>query len=161
MEGQTTMCQYDVDGQCRVYLADGTRQFSNMYGAGIGYPQRRSDGIVLPKSQIKHHITFYKYPKVDSFDMYRSNVGTSISRNIWEEQEKIKKEKTQSSPIVSVGSFTITNAQNRIYHIENNKFKQEDNLGAQVLDFFSTHKAVEYFSLVCNSTHSMFYGDEL
>jgi hypothetical protein len=38
MDGKTTMCQYDVDGQCKVYLADGINQFNNLYGAGIGYP---------------------------------------------------------------------------------------------------------------------------
>lgn len=82
MEGKTTLCQYDVDSNCKVYLADGNKQFSNMFGGGIGFPQRRSDGMVLPKKDIRHQVTFYKYPKVDSFDMYRTNVGNSIGKNI-------------------------------------------------------------------------------
>lgn len=58
-----------------MYLADGNQLVDRMYGTGIGYPQRRSDGIVLPKKQLVFDVTFYTYPKVDSFDMYRTNVG--------------------------------------------------------------------------------------
>ena len=88
MHEQTTLAQYDVNSDCKLYLADGNYLIDRMYGTGIGYPQRRSDGIILPKKQNTFDVTFYKYPKVDSFDMYRTNVGSSISKNILDQLEK-------------------------------------------------------------------------
>lgn len=56
-------------------MADGERVLTNTYGAGIAYPQRRSDGMVLPTKFQQNNAKFYKYPKVDSFDLYRNTVG--------------------------------------------------------------------------------------
>ena len=84
MQATTTMCQYDVTTKSKLYLASGSKILNRVYGTGIGYPVRRSDGIILKESEKKQSVTFYKYPKVDSFDLYRTNVGMNISKSIWE-----------------------------------------------------------------------------
>ena len=38
--------------------------------------------MVLPKKELVHDVKFYKYPKVDSFDLYRNTVADSILRQI-------------------------------------------------------------------------------
>ena len=84
MDGNTTMAQYDVDDLSRVYHADGRRTFSRVYGMGVGFPQRRSDGMQLPKKESDdYQITFYKYPKVDSFDLYRNWVGNTVLNRVY------------------------------------------------------------------------------
>lgn len=75
MVGRKHLCQYDADDNCRLFLADGERVLANTYGAGIAYPQRRSDGMILPAKGNNPTYKFYKYPKVDSFDLYRNTVG--------------------------------------------------------------------------------------
>ena len=82
MQEKVSVGQYDVDSDCRLYVADGQRVLSKVFGTGIAYPQRRCDGIVLPKRDLVHKVTFYKYPKVDSFDLYRNYVGGQIVRNL-------------------------------------------------------------------------------
>ena len=37
---------------------------------------------MLPKKDLKFDVTFYKYPRVDSFDLYRNYVGSTILDNI-------------------------------------------------------------------------------
>jgi len=80
MDGNTQLCQFDVDKNSKVYLSDGNRQFSNLFGAGIGYPQRRPDGILLPQKEVRHDVTYYKHPKVDGFDLYRTYVGNTLCK---------------------------------------------------------------------------------
>ena len=77
-----TISQYDVDDASRLYLADGSKVLSKTFGAGIAYPQRRSDGMLLPKKDLKFDVTFYKYPRVDSFDLYRNYVGDTILKGL-------------------------------------------------------------------------------
>lgn len=107
MSGKSQLAQYDVDSSCRIYMADGARTTQRMFGAGIAYPQRRSDGIILPKKEIKHEITFYKYPKVDSFDLYRTNVGYSVCRGI---VNSMKKSKFCTDHFTTEDVNSITNA---------------------------------------------------
>ena len=82
MIDRKTVCQYDVDDSSRLYTADGRKVLAKTFGSGIAYPQRRSDGMMLPKKDLKFDITFYKYPRVDSFDLYRNYVGSIILDNI-------------------------------------------------------------------------------
>ena len=77
-----TISQYDVDDNARLYMADGRKVLAKTFGAGIAYPQRRSDGMMLPKKDLRFDVTFYKYPRVDSFDLYRNYVGDTILKNI-------------------------------------------------------------------------------
>jgi hypothetical protein len=81
-----------VDDNSRLYLADGRKVLSKTFGSGIAYPQRRSDGMLLPKKELKFDITFYKYPRVDSFDLYRNYVGDTILKGLVPKSklEKIK-----------------------------------------------------------------------
>ena len=71
-----------MDGECRIYMADGRHVLKKVLGAGIAYPLRRSDGMQLPKKDLIHKVTFYKYPRVDSFDLYRNFVGDHILKNL-------------------------------------------------------------------------------
>ena len=82
MVDRKTVCQYDVDDCSRLYTADGRKVLAKTFGSGIAYPQRRSDGMMLPKKDLKFDVTFYKYPRVDSFDLYRNYVGNTILDNI-------------------------------------------------------------------------------
>lgn len=63
-------------------MADGRHVLKKVLGAGIAYPLRRSDGMQLPKKDLIHKVTFYKYPRVDSFDLYRNFVGDHILKNL-------------------------------------------------------------------------------
>ena len=82
MVNKTTVTQYDVDERCRLYTADGKNVLPKVLGTGIAYPQRRSDGMLLPKKDLKFPNWFYKYPRADSFDLYRNSVGDTILRNL-------------------------------------------------------------------------------
>lgn len=82
MIDRKTVCQYDVDDKSRLYTADGRKVLAKTFGSGIAYPQRRSDGMMLPKKDLKFDVTFYKYPRVDSFDLYRNYVGSIILDNL-------------------------------------------------------------------------------
>ena len=64
----------------RLYTASGKHLINNIYGVGIGYPQRRSDGMMLKSSD--SHLKFYKYPKVDSFDLYKGHLGDVFLRKV-------------------------------------------------------------------------------
>lgn len=115
MDGKTTLAQYDVDDFCRVYTADGLRTFSKLYGMGVGYPQRRSDGMQLPKRQSDdYQYTFYKYPRVDSFDLYRNYVGTAILNRIYPK----KKLENNKDFITLRNQHQIMNASNGKYHAQ-------------------------------------------
>ena len=83
MTDNKTVIQYDVDDFSRIYLANGTQIFSKIFGLGIGYPQRRSDGMIFSKKLSNDfNFTFYRYPKVDSFDLYRNYVGGVILKKL-------------------------------------------------------------------------------
>ena len=49
MADRTHITQYDVDEQCRLYTADGKNFLPRVFGAGIAFPQRKSDGMALSK----------------------------------------------------------------------------------------------------------------
>lgn len=53
MYNGVNLCQLDTSSSMRLYLASGKHVTRNVYGIGIGYPQRRSDGIVLKQNE-KH-----------------------------------------------------------------------------------------------------------
>lgn len=97
MVSRKHLCQYDADDNCRIYLADGERVLSNTYGAGIAYPQRRCDGMVLPVKFYSPTYRFYKYPKVDSFDLYRNTVGDLILRDVLRKGAKRSQSAASSS----------------------------------------------------------------
>ena len=75
----------------------------------------------LPKKDLVHNVTFYKYPKVDSFDLYRNSVGDHVLKNL------IPKKKLQGTSYnnfkeahcISMVSKMIKNAQNRHYEKAN------------------------------------------
>ena len=83
MVDRVTLSQYDVDDDCRLYTADGKHVLARVFGAGIAYPQRRSDGMLLRKKDLRFDVTFYKFPRVDSFDLYRNFVAEVILKNIF------------------------------------------------------------------------------
>ena len=82
MVDRVTMSAYDVDADCRLYTADGKTVLSKVFGAGMAYPQRRSDGMQLPVKDLRFDITFYKYPRVDSFDLYRNYAAVLILKKV-------------------------------------------------------------------------------
>lgn len=45
----------------------------------------------LPKEELIHDITFYKYPRVDSFDLYRNGVADAILSKIYPKAGTLKK----------------------------------------------------------------------
>ena len=38
--------------------------------------------MLLPKKDLNFDVTFYKYPRVDSFDLYRNYVGDTILKHL-------------------------------------------------------------------------------
>ena len=118
MVDRKTICQYDVDNASRLYTADGRKVLAKTFGAGIAYPQRRSDGMMLPKKDLKFDITFYKYPRVDSFDLYRNYVGSTILDNILP-----KKWISSKNHLLKEKVSTIRNAQNKDYEKANDQYQ--------------------------------------
>ena len=74
-----------MDKLCRPYLADGRHVLTKMFGSGIGYPQRRSDGMCLGNYQSEW---FYQYPKVDSFDLYKGYVAETLLKHLLAPDQK-------------------------------------------------------------------------
>jgi hypothetical protein len=112
MEGTATLAQYDVDDFSRLYLANGNQLLAKVFGLGIGYPQRRGDGMVFSKKQTSDfNFTFYRYPKVDSFDLYRNYVAGVILGKL------LPKRKIENNGhyVADKNVFTITNASNKIF----------------------------------------------
>ena len=71
-----------MNDQCQLYTHKGNEVIQRIFGSGIAYPQRRSDGMILKKKELVFDVKFYKYPKVDSFDLYRNSVADTILRNL-------------------------------------------------------------------------------
>jgi hypothetical protein len=151
-----TISQYDVDDYSRLYLADGHKVLAKTFGAGIAYPQRRSDGMMLPKKDLKFDVTFYKYPRVDSFDLYRNYVGDTILKNILPKHKIMKMIEHQSSDEVR----KIRNAQNKEYEKANDEYQKENHMGIKFLNLLGTHKTVELFQIIYKGTQNIYYGDK-
>lgn len=98
-------------------MADGRNVLKKVLGAGIAYPMRRSDGMQLPKKDLIHKVTFYKYPRVDSFDLYRNFVGNHILNSLIPKKKIIGSGKNDfnENHCLSMLSKSIKNAQNRHY----------------------------------------------
>lgn len=147
MIDRKTVCQYDVDDKSRLYTADGRKVLAKTFGSGIAYPQRRSDGMMLPKKDLKFDITFYKYPRVDSFDLYRNYVGSIILDNLLPKHWINSK-----NHLVQDKVRTIRNAQNKEYEKANDQFQEENHVGVKILNFITTNKTTEFFQMMYKGT---------
>ena len=155
----TTLTQYDVDDLCRIYHADGQRTFSRMYGVGVGYPQRRSDGMSLTQKESEdYQVWFYKYPKVDSFDLYRNWVGSTVLNRVY---PKKKLDGHMDSHFIHLNEdHCIVNAQNQEYQNDKKRFENEGGIISKGVKYLQPHRFQEYVQNIYYSTSNIFAPEE-
>lgn len=69
----------------------------------------------LPKKQSDdYQVTFYKYPRVDSFDLYRNYVGTTILNRIHPRKKLDKQD-----------NFIILRTQHQIVNASNSQYRAQ------------------------------------
>jgi len=66
--------QYDVDGKCRVCVADGSL-LTKTFGTGLAYPTRTNDGMIRRAGGKPD-------PRADSFSLYCGWIGNRVLQNI-------------------------------------------------------------------------------
>lgn len=74
--------QYDVDGKCRIMLADG-QVLSKCFACGIAYPVRTKDGMIVNNPSVSN-------PRADGFSLYMNFVGDNILKSIIPKTKMIK-----------------------------------------------------------------------
>jgi len=85
--------------------------------------------MLLPKKDLKFPNWFYKYPRADSFDLYRNSVGDAVLRNLLPKSklEELGKPQRKATDLV-------INAQNREYVAAKEDFyNNEEHLGVKIL----------------------------
>lgn len=66
--------QYDVDGKCRICVADGSL-LTKTFGTGLAYPTRTNDGMI-------RRVGGKPDPRADSFSLYCGWIGNRIVQNL-------------------------------------------------------------------------------
>ena len=97
--------------------------------------------MMLPKKDLRFDVTFYKYPRVDSFDLYRNYVADTILKNLLPKSKLNKSKGHQLSDEVK----NIRNAQNKEYEKANDEYQKENHMGVKFLNLIGTQKTVEFF----------------
>ena len=122
---------------------------------GVGYPQRRSDGMQLPKKESDdYQITFYKYPKVDSFDLYRNWVGNTVLNRVY---PKKKLDNHMKSHFIKLNKeHCVLNASNRHYESEKKEFEEESGVIFKTFNVLQPRRFQEYVQNLYYSTSNLF-----
>eukprot|EP00347_Sterkiella_histriomuscorum_P013633 403363974 len=98
--------QYDVDGKCRLMLADG-QVLAKVFGCGIAYPVRTKDGMMVSNPNMTN-------PRADSFSLYMNFVGDQLLKNLLPKQKYAKNSIHKLIP------------QKKITQVDNNQMSQKN-----------------------------------
>ena len=109
--------------------------------------------MVLPKKENTPEFKFYKYPKVDSFDLYRNYVGEVILKSILPKEKRIHPNRGH---FAQKGVMAIRNAQNREYEKRMEEFQKDKTVGQRLINMSETPGTVGFMQMI----YRMFGSDQ-
>ena len=101
--------------------------------------------MLLPKGENKPEVKFYKYPKVDSFDLYRNYVGEVILKSIIPKNKKIS---LSRGHFANAGVLQIKNAQNREYEKKRQEHEENLPIGDKLLTWAESSSTLGFMQAV-------------
>lgn len=95
-------------------------------------------------------MTFYQYPRVDSFDLYRNYVADVILKCLLPKQ-KFLSPRLLKGHCLEEGVHKIYNAQNKNYEKASEEYEKQKHIGVTLFNMLPVNKTVEMVQMVYNS----------